>query len=66
MTDMYVHVTVTGFHPNNVYRVVDAGTVAERGWTSASGMWGVPESDRQVCPRPDSTVCGCVVVQRKG
>lgn len=64
MADVYVHATVRGFHPNNRYRVVDAHTVAERGWTSAAGMWGLPEADRQVCPRPDVADCGCVVVQR--
>lgn len=63
MADVYVHATVKGFHPNNVYRVVDASTVAERGWTSASGMWGLAEADRQVCPNPDAVPCGCVVVQ---
>lgn len=64
MTDTYVHAIDPFFHPNKIFRVVDAGTVAERGWTSASGMWGLPESDRQVCPRPDARECGCVVVQR--
>lgn len=61
MADVYVHVTAQGFHPNNRYRVVDAHTVAEPGWTSAAGMWGVPESDRQVCPVPITEQCDCVV-----
>jgi hypothetical protein len=65
MADVYVHATVTGFHPRNRYRVVDAHTVAEQGWTSAAGMWGLPEADRQVCPVPISAPCDCQVVQRE-
>lgn len=63
--DTYVHATVKGFHPNNTYRVHDAGTVYERGWTAASGAWGLAESDRQVCPKPTEAKCGCTVVQRE-
>lgn len=62
---VYVHATVKGFHPNNTYRVHDSGTVYERGWTSASGSWGLAESDRQVCLKPTEPRCGCAVVQRE-
>jgi hypothetical protein len=62
--DVYVHATIRGYHPNNRYRVVDEHTVAERGWYTASGMWALSESDRQVCPAPFSSPCGCVVTQR--
>lgn len=62
--DIHVHVTVKGFHPRNRYRVIDSGTVAELGWTNATGYWGVPEGDRQVCPVPIHERCACTVVQR--
>jgi hypothetical protein len=61
---IYVHATVKGFHPNNRYRVHDPDTVYESGWTSASGAWGLAESDRQVCPEPIGSPCTCKVVQR--
>lgn len=64
VADVYVHATVTGFHPRNRYRVVDAQTVAEPGWTSASGLWGLAEEDRQVCPVPIGECCACAVMQR--
>ncbi|AXH66452.1 hypothetical protein SEA_SATIS_303 [Streptomyces phage Satis] len=63
-SDIYVHSLVRPYHPNNTYRVHDSGTVYERGWTSASGAWGLAESDRQVCLRPTDPQCGCAVVQR--
>lgn len=63
-SDIYVHATKGRFHPNNTYRVHDKGTVYERGWRDASGAWGLPEQDRQVCPSPSSAPCGCTVVQR--
>lgn len=63
-SDIYVHATTGRFHPNNTYRVHDSGTVYERGWTSASGAWGLPEADRQVCLRPTDPQCGCAVVRR--
>lgn len=65
MGDVYVHATVRGFHPRNRYRVVDERTVAEPGWYSASGMWGLPVADRQVCPVPIGERCACVVLQRE-
>lgn len=61
---VYVHALVKGFAPGNRYRVVDGDTVAERGWTASSGMWLLPEADRQICPRPYEIGCGCVVNQR--
>lgn len=63
-SDIYVHSLVRPYHPNNVYRVHDSGTVYEMGWTSASGAWGLAEKDRQVCPNPMNHPCGCTVVQR--
>jgi len=63
-SDIYVHSLVKPYHPNNIYRVHDFGTVHERGWTSASGAWGLAEKDRQVCPNPTVSPCGCTVVQR--
>lgn len=64
-SEIYVHATAKGFHPNNRYRVSSRGIVYERGWTSASGSWGLAEADRQVCPKPDEVKCGCTVVQRE-
>jgi hypothetical protein len=63
-SDIYVHSLIKPYHPNNMYRVHDFGTVYERGWTSASGAWGLAEKDRQVCTNPTVSPCGCTVVQR--
>lgn len=63
-SEIYVHATAGRFHPNNIYRVHDSGTVYEMGWTSASGAWNLPETDRQVCPNPKGIPCGCTVVRR--
>lgn len=60
-SDIYVHATAGRFHPANRYRVHDKGTVYESGWTAPSGAWGLPESDRQVCPVPIGETCSCVV-----
>jgi hypothetical protein len=65
MADVYVHATVKGFHPRNRYRVEDEWSVYEPGWSSASGLWGLPAADRQVCPVPIGERCSCVVVQRE-
>jgi hypothetical protein len=65
-SEIYVHATAGRFHPNNVYRVHDSGTVYEMGWTAASGAWNLPETDRQVCPNPTAAPCGCTVVRRDG
>lgn len=65
MAEVYVHATVKGYHPNNRYRVVDSHTVAEPGWSSGAGMWGLAENDRQVCPTPIGERCACLVVQRE-
>lgn len=61
---IYVHATAGRYHPANHYLVRNSGTVAESGWTASSGLWGLPEADRQVCPDPSASPCGCVVVKR--
>jgi len=63
-SEIYVHATTGRYHPRNRYRVRDSGTVAEPGWTSASGMWGLAEQDRQVCPEPIGSPCSCEVATR--
>lgn len=63
-TEIYVHATSGHFHPNNRYRVDGRTGVYEPGWTSASGFWSLAEADRQVCPDPIGSPCGCTVVRR--
>lgn len=62
-TPLYVHSTIKDYHPNNRYRVSNKFSVYEMGWSSPSGLWGLTEQNRQVCPRPDLRKCGCTVVQ---
>lgn len=62
--EIYVHSTTGRYHPNNRYLVRDSDTVAESGWTASSGMWGLAERDRQVCPKPISQPCSCEVAIR--
>lgn len=64
-SEIYVHSLRPPYHPNNTYRVHDAGTVYERGWAAgaASGAWGLAEAERQLCMNPGQTPCGCTVVQ---
>lgn len=64
-SDIYVHATAGRYAPANRYRVHDAGTVYESGWTAPAGAWGLPEADRQVCPEPIGSPCSCTVVQRE-
>lgn len=64
MSEIYVHATTGRYNVRNRYLVRDSGTVAESGWTSASGMWGLAEKDRQICPEPIGNPCGCTVVKR--
>jgi hypothetical protein len=65
-SDIYVHATAGHFHPNNRYRVDGKYGVYEMGWTSAAGFWSLAERDRQICPNPTATPCGCTVVRQDG
>lgn len=62
--EIYVHSTTGRYNPRNRYLVRDFDTVAEPGWTETSGMWGLAEADRQICPVPIKEVCACEVVIR--
>lgn len=64
MSEIYVHATTGRYHLNNRYLVRDSDTVAESGWTASSGMWGLAEKDRQVCPLPIGEKCSCEVAIR--